>query len=70
MIECLVLEDKRNGHVLLPFYRNRLQSNGMRDGQLMSLIAARILMCPAIMERQPWLIGILMELGSGSGVYE
>lgn len=28
MIECPVLRDGRNGRVLLPFYRNRLQSNG------------------------------------------
>jgi len=28
MIDCPILEDERNGHVLLPFYRNRRQDNG------------------------------------------
>ena len=28
IIECPILKDERNGHVLLPFYRNRRQRNG------------------------------------------
>lgn len=27
-MDCLVLEDMSNGHILLPFYLNRRQSNG------------------------------------------